>query len=148
MRIQGAWSTGVSFLRADGSLIGTVGGRGAESRDAPSVAEPTASHDAPSVAEPVASRDAPSVAEPAASRDAPSVAEPAASRDSAGQAKPSAAEAYPDPQQEKALALKALQKLEVPARQAKSLLHAAVTEQPALRRAAAEDLVRAVLLRG
>jgi hypothetical protein len=124
VRIQGSWSKGVRFLRADGSLIGVVGGPQAESRDAPG-----------------------SLSDSGDSRDAPKVAEPALSRDSAGQAGPIAAEACVDPLQEQALALKVLGKLEFPARQANSLLLGALTERPALRGARAEDLARAVLLR-
>jgi len=117
VRIQGSWSTGVRFLRADGSLIGTVGGR-----------DGVVPHSAPGD-----------------SRDAASVPEPTASRDDASQTP--AAGACADPLQEQALALKALEKLALPARRGKQLLHQAFTEQPALRTARAEDLVRAVLLR-
>jgi hypothetical protein len=48
VRIQGSWNMGVRFLRADGSLIGTVGGPQAESRDAPLATEPPESRDSAS----------------------------------------------------------------------------------------------------
>jgi hypothetical protein len=136
VRIQGSWSTGVRFLRADGTLIGMAGGPAG-----------SASRDASEAPEPVASRDAESVAEPAASRDAESVAEPAASRDASTSAQTCGVKTHVDPRGEQALALEALKRLEFPARRAKSLLLEALAERPALREAGAAELVRAVLTR-
>ncbi len=124
VKIEGSWSTGVRFSRADGSLIGTVGG--------PAMADSRESHDSARAAEATDSRDdasAPAVRPVVAdSREAPN--------------KPLAA-----PTQERDDALRVLKKLEFSARQAKSLLRQALAEQPGLRTAPAEELVRAVLLR-
>ena len=115
LRIRGSWRTGVRFLLADGTLVGTVGGPGEEaSRDA-----------AGSAGEEEASRDAGSWT---------SVARPP--RRSVGERL-----------EEQALALRALKKLELPTRQAESLLRRVLDEQPILREAEAAELVRAVLVR-
>ncbi len=65
----GSWSTGVRFLKADGSLIGTVGG-------------PQSSQCASAADGPVASKGAPTTGERGASREAPTTGERDASRES------------------------------------------------------------------
>jgi len=153
VRIQGSWSTGVRFLRADGSLIGTAGGeRGSPLPDAVSserpmedaFAKPGDEEVDPLAAEPKASRES-SAAEPKASRES-SAAEPKASRESS-EAGRLAVKGLVDPLRSQTLALKALRRLELPARRAKSLLHSVLSERPALRTAEPGELVRAVLLR-
>jgi len=52
----GSWSTGVRFLKADGSLIGTVGGP-PSSRDASAAGGPVAVQAAPTTGERGASRE-------------------------------------------------------------------------------------------
>ena len=132
VKIEGSWSTGVRFSRADGSLIGTVGGHvtvdSRESRDSASAVETTvmgadSRENCPDTGG--TSRVRPVLAD---SREAPK--------------KPLASSA-----QERHEALSALKTLEFPARQAKLLLRQALAEQPGLRTASAEELVRAVLLR-
>ncbi len=139
LRIEGTWSAGVRFLLADGTLLGSAGG-----------SEPPAGPLA-QVGPPVVKPDQP----PAAAATDPRLrggAAPAGTRASAvaatvvGSVLPSFITGGPAEDSEPRLALEALKKLELPAREAKRLLDRVVEVRPELRAACAAELVRAALL--
>jgi hypothetical protein len=142
LRIKGAWSTGVRFCLADGTLLGIVGGPAA-SRDTERGQSRGLHRGQHPATEPLDDLGQPCQPSQASGRRSELGRQPPGGIRWRGSARPRTRGARLTEQD---AAFRALRKLELPAREAHALLQRALAEQPELQTASAEVLIRAVLL--